>query len=122
MASWRDIDFREERIRCASACCTNVPLFVFEAGDVSSTYCGECKKKIEAQSVVREPGLIRTVDELKAVIDRRLTAAVELRAWSRENGETADWNWANGAVDELMIVQDLLCIILNQPRTYAAQR
>lgn len=69
-----------------------------------------------------DPGLIRTTDEVKAVVDRRLLAAVELRKKARRNGETADWNWANGAIDELMIVQDLLCIILNQPRTYAAQR
>lgn len=67
-------------------------------------------------------GMLNTTEELKAVVDRRLHAAVELRKTARKNGETADWNYANGAVDELLIVQDLLCMILNMPRTYAAQR
>lgn len=64
----------------------------------------------------------RDAADLKHIVDRRLQDAVELRRTARRNGEDANWHWANGAVDELMIVQDLLCIILNLPRTYAAQR
>lgn len=64
----------------------------------------------------------RDATDLKRIVDRRLAAAVELRKTARRNGETLDWSHANGAVEELMIMQDLLCIVLNLPRTYAAAR
>ena len=67
-------------------------------------------------------GLVRDAADVKKVVDRRLELAVGWRKSARENGETLGWERANGQVDELLIIQDLLCIILNEPRTYAAQR
>lgn len=64
----------------------------------------------------------RDAADLKRIVDRRLEDAVGWREAARRNGETMGWERANGQVDELMLIQDLLCIILNEPRTYAAQR
>ncbi len=69
---------------------------------------------------MREPGLIRTVDELKRVVDRRL---VDVRAdlvGFRERRENLDIEYARGQEHELATMQDLLCIILGQPRTHYA--
>jgi hypothetical protein len=64
----------------------------------------------------------RDAADLKKIVDRRLDDAVELRSRANKNREMLNWERANGQVDELLIVQDLLCIILDLPRTYAAQR
>lgn len=64
----------------------------------------------------------RDAADLKKIVDRRLADAIGWRKSARENGETLAWERANGQVDELLIVQDLLCLILDLPRTYAAQR
>jgi hypothetical protein len=67
-------------------------------------------------------GLVRDAADVKKIVDRRLRDAIGWRKAARENGEKLNWERANGQVDELMLIQDLLCIILNEPRTYAASR
>lgn len=62
----------------------------------------------------------RDAGDLKRIVDRRLDDAKELRHRAASNGESLDESYALGAMRELAVVQDLLCVILNQPRTYAA--
>ena len=64
----------------------------------------------------------RDAADLKRIVDVRLARAIDLRKTARRNGEALDHNYANGAIDELLVVQDLLCIVLDLPRTYAAAR
>ena len=64
----------------------------------------------------------RDAADLKKIVDRRLAEAIERRKVARRNGEALDHNHENGAVDELLVMQDLLCIVLDLPRTYAAAR
>lgn len=72
---------------------------------------------------MREPGLIRTTEELKRVVDRRLADVRADIVGFRERNEILDREYARGQEHELATIQDLLCIILEQPRTrYASLR
>lgn len=64
--------------------------------------------------------LIRDTADLKKVVDRRLQTARENLRRAYDRGETLDYQYMRGQERELEIMQDLLCILLDQPRTYAA--
>lgn len=72
---------------------------------------------------MREPGLLRNTTELKAIVDRRLADVRDGLANARANGETLDVEYFRGQEHELATMQDLLCILTEQPRTgYASTR
>lgn len=71
----------------------------------------------------RDPGLIRNTTELKQIVDRRLSKVRDGLAMARENGEALDVEYFRGQEHELATMQDLLCILTEQPRTgYASIR
>lgn len=62
----------------------------------------------------------RDAADLKKIVDRRLSEARDLRHRVACNGEALDEYYALGSIRELAVMQDLLCIVLNLPRTGAA--
>lgn len=71
----------------------------------------------------RDPGLIRNTTELKQIVDRRLADVRDRMTVARANGEWPDVNYYRGQEHELATMQDLLCILTEQPRTgYASTR
>lgn len=68
----------------------------------------------------QEPGQISTADELLQVVERRLAKVVEGGVKANEQGEQLDFEYFRGQEHELRTMQDLLCVILDRPRTYYA--
>jgi hypothetical protein len=64
--------------------------------------------------------MIRSIEDLVKIVDRRIDEASDAREKARANREALDENYIRGQLHELMTMQDLLAAILKHPRTYYA--
>ena len=76
-------------------------------------------KTLTADEIVL--ALIGTIEDLKRTVDQRLSQSREklAKAWCPDNCPL-DREYLSGCTQELSLIQDLLCIILKQPRTFAS--
>lgn len=62
----------------------------------------------------------RNAEDLLMTVERRLMLARTGKREAEKNGERLDANYRAGQIRELEVMDDLLRMVLNRPRTFAA--